>query len=231
VLMLDGKSKQSIAAEKTQLAQTKAKPTSLNALSKDKLVNQTLQAGVSTATWEAATHSGSSLGSTAIGQAAGSIFGGALGQRKQNPTLTFVWALASPASQTISTSNAPSFVVSIAGFPGVHPEEYAPLLVKLTPTPNNWRLVGATEGKQDAMGNSEIDWPVYSSFVEDQLPAQTKKLASGRWQISPANPLSAGEYAIVLRPVSKNKKFAGQEISANKGDGLLFNSVWSFAIK
>ena len=43
--------------------------------------------------------------------------------------------------------------------------------------------------------------------------------------------LAPGEYAVVLRPISKGKKFSGAEVVQNQGPGLLFNSAWSFTVK
>jgi hypothetical protein len=72
---------------------------------------------------------------------------------------------------------------------------------------------------------------VYSSFVEDRVPVQTKKIAAGLVQITPARPLAAGEYGIVLRPFSREARFSGADVARNQGAGLLFNSVWSFQVK
>lgn len=61
---------------------------------------------------------------------------------------------------------------------------YEPVLLKLEPTPNNFRLVGATEAKQDALQGSTADWGMYSSFVEERLPAQATKAAVGRLPVT-----------------------------------------------
>jgi hypothetical protein len=218
-----------LTAEKTQLAQTKTKPSSLTGLAGDSTLNQALQSGINTATWEALSHTGSLAGSTAVSQGTG-IFGSMMSRRKSG--VTYVWALPGPTS---SFTNVPAsggnFGVSFSGIAGVNPEEYEPVIVKLAPTPNNWRLVGATQGKEEVKSSSAFDWPVYSGFLEDRVPAETRKLGSGQYQISPSGTLSAGEYAIVLRPISKTKKFSGADVTSNHGDGMIFNSVWSFAVK
>jgi hypothetical protein len=72
---------------------------------------------------------------------------------------------------------------------------------------------------------------VYSSFTEDRVPVQAQKLSPGVWQITPAAPLAPGEYGLVLRPVSKSKKFSGGDVARNQGDGLIFNAAWSFVVK
>jgi hypothetical protein len=228
VALLQSGSRQAVETEKSQLAQTKSKATSLGGLASDGVLNQTLRAGVNTAVWEAWTHTGSTLGGTAISET-GSIVGGMMARRSSSK-VTYVWALPAPHSTT-QASTTPAFEVSVAGVAGVKADEYAPAIVKLAPTPNDWRLVGATEGKQDTMTNPALEWPVYSSFIEDRVPAQIKNLAPGSWQISVAGPLAPGEYGVVIRPLSRNKKFAGQDVGRSQGDGLLFNSVWSFAVK
>jgi len=63
------------------------------------------------------------------------------------------------------------------------------------------------------------------------VSVQSSKLANGNWQISPAAPLPKGQYGLVLRPLSRSKKFSGQKVGLNQGEGVLFNSVWTFGVK
>jgi len=42
--------------------------------------------------------------------------------------------------------------------------------------------------------------------------------------------LVPGEYGVVLRPLSKSKKFSGGDVARAQGEGLMFDSVWSFQI-
>jgi len=39
-----------------------------------------------------------------------------------------------------------------------------------------------------------------------------------------------GEYGLVLRPVSKGKKFSGGDVARAQGDGLMFDAIWTFQI-
>jgi hypothetical protein len=91
--------------------------------------------------------------------------------------------------------------------------------------------VGATQGKSDALAGTSLDWQMYSAFVEDRVAVHTKKIASGQVQVTPAGPLVPGEYGVVLRPFSKETKFSGADVAGNQGAGLLFNAVWSFAVR
>jgi len=228
VAVLKGTTPQPIPASKTQIAQTKTKATSLNALSTDNALGQAMQSVAMTAAQQAAYHSGSYTGASAIG-AAGGVMGGLMGHRK--PTVTNVWALPGQKSDLVLDSNQPSFEVHFANIPGVAADEYEPVLVKLAPSANNFRLVGATQAKQDVLESSTMDWEIYSSFIEERVGAQATKVSSGEYKLQTAAALPAGEYGVVLRPLNKSKKFSGSSVAQNSGEGLLFNSVWAFALK
>jgi hypothetical protein len=228
VTVLKGTTPQPIPVSKTQIAQTKTKATSLNALSTDNALGQAMQSVATTAAQQAAYRSGSYTGASAIG-AAGGVMGGLMGHRK--PTVTDVWALPGQKSDLVLDSNQPSFEVHFANIPGVVADEYEPALVKLAPSANNFRLVGATQAKQDVLESSTMDWEIYSSFIEERVGAQATKLSSGEYKLQAAAALPAGEYGVVLRPLNKSKKFSGSSVAQNSGEGLLFNSVWAFAVK
>ena len=228
VTVLEGTAQQPIPVSKTQIAQTKTKATSLNALSTDSALGQAMQTVAMTAAQEAAYRSGSYTGASAIG-AAGGVMGGLMGHRK--PTVTDVWALPGQKSDLVLDSNQPSFEIHFANIPGVVADEYEPALVKLAPSPNNFRLVGATQAKQDVLESSTMDWEIYSSFMEERVGAQATKVSSGEYKLQAAAALPAGEYGVVLRPLNKSKKFSGSSVAQNSGEGLLFNSVWAFAVK
>src|SRR5205807_2811395 len=176
VTVLKGTAQQPIPVSKTQIAQTKTKATSLNALSTDSALGQAMQTVAMSAAQEAAYRSGSYTGASAIG-AAGGVMGGLMGHRK--PTVTDVWALPGQKSDLVLDSNQPSFEVHFANIPGVVADEYEPALVKLAPSPNNFRLVGATQAKQDVLESSTMDWEIYSSFMEERVGAEATKASSG----------------------------------------------------
>ena len=228
VTVLKGTTQQPIPVSKTQIAQTKTKATSLNALSTDNALGQAMQSVAMTAAQEAAYRSGSYTGASALGAASG-VMGGLMGHRK--PTVTDVWALPGQKSDLVLDNNQPSFEVHFANIPGVVADEYEPALVKLAPSANNFRLVGATQAKQDVLESSTMDWEIYSSFMEERVGAQATKVSSGEYKLQAAAALPAGEYGVVLRPLNKSKKFSGSSVAQNSGEGLLFNSVWAFAVK
>lgn len=222
-----GESSQPLGLEKTQLAETKTKPSSMASLAGDSALTQAIQSGVGTATYSVASHVKSGTGSSTV-QQAGNIFSGMMAHRK--PEVTYVWGVPSPASGNILQTVTPSFTVNFAKTPGVNPDDFAPQIVRLTPAQNTCRIVGATRGKEDARSSDAADWQIYSSFLEERVAVNSQKVSPGVYQISPSSALLPGEYALVLRPVSKAKKFSGGEVARAQGDGLMFDAVWSFQI-
>jgi hypothetical protein len=224
---VQGKAAQPIALEKTELAQTKTKPSSMSSLAGDSALNQTMRAGVDTAAWDTATHVNSGVGSSAVYQG-GSVLSGMMARRK--PMMTYVWGVPGTASKTVLQTTTPSFTVDYANVMGANPDDFEPTIVKLTPAQNSFRIVGATQGKEDATSNSSADWEMYSSFLEDRVPVNAQKLKTGSYKLAAVSPLAPGEYAVVLRPLSKSKKFSGGDVARGQGDGLMFDSAFSFKI-
>jgi hypothetical protein len=225
-LMQSGSARE-LPLEKTQLATTKNKPSSMKSLAADSAVTQGMQAGINTASWDAASHMNSGVGGSAVEQAGG-IFSGVVSHR--TPTVTYVWGVPSAASTNVLQTVSPSFTVDFSRVIGVKGDDYAPAIVKLTPAQNTCRIVGATQGKADVRSSPAADWLVYSHFLEERVPTKAEKLGPGKYKVSPAAELQPGEYAIVLRPVSKDKKFSGGDVARAQGDGLMFDASWTFQI-
>jgi|SRR5215472_11663979 len=216
-----------LTLEKTQLATTKNKPSSMKSLAADSAVTQAMQAGINTATWDAATHINSGVGGSAV-QQAGGIFSGVISHR--TPTVTYVWGVPSPASTNVLQTVSPSFVMDFSRVIGVTVDDYAPALVKLTPAQNTCRIAGATQGKADVRSSPAADWQIYSHFLEEGVATQAEKLGPGKYKVSPASELQPGEYAVVLRPLTKDKKFSGGDVARAQGDGLMFDAIWTFQV-
>ena len=227
VAVLHNGAPQTLPLEKTQLAETKTKPQSLASLTGDSAVTQGMQAGVNDVAWDAATHMNSGIGGSAVEQAGG-IFGGMLGRRQ--PMVTYVWGVPGPTSANVLQTTTPKFAVNFANPPGVDPSEFAPEIVRLTPAQNTCRLAGATQGREDAGSREAADWKIYSSFVEDRVAANLQKTAPGEYQMTPQSPLYPGEYAVVLRPISKDEKVSGGDVARAQGPGLMFDILWSFQV-
>jgi hypothetical protein len=227
VAVLQEGSSQPLTLERSQLAQTKAKPTSMSSLASDSIVTQALQGGISTATYGVASKVASPVGGATV-QQAGGLFSSVLAHRK--PTVTYVWGVPNPSSGIVFQNYSPTFAVNFAGAPGINADDYEPAIVKLTPAQNTCRIVGATQGKEDAQASPAADWQIYSSFLEERVPAAAQKLKFGEYKLTPGSPLLPGEYGVVLRPVSKTKKFSGADVARGQGDGFVFGAVWSFQI-
>jgi hypothetical protein len=222
-----GSSTQELKLEKTQLAETKTKPSSMKNLAADSAVTQGIQAGVSTATYSVASHMGSGIGGSAM-QQAGGIFSGVMSHRA--PTVTYVWGVPGPNSTNVLQNAKPSFTVDFSRTIAVNADEYEPAIVKLTPAQNTCRIVGATQGKEDVRSTPAADWQMYSHFLEERIASTAQKLGAGNYKILTNSELAPGEYAVVLRPVSKDKKFSGGDVARAQGDGLMFDAVWTFQI-
>jgi|KBSSwiStaDraftv2_1062776.scaffolds.fasta_scaffold04966_8 hypothetical protein len=226
VTISDGGANNPLPLSKTQISQTKTKSASLTGLASDAALVSAFQGIALQAGASALYRNGSVIGGGMLGSAGG-MMSGFLARRK--PTVTEVWAIAGQKAETVASNN-PSFEVHFANIPGVNADEYEPVLIKLAPSAKNFRLVGATEAKQDVFESQALDWQVYSSFVEDRVAAQAKKSGLGRYELAPNAPLASGEYGIALRPLNKGKKFSASSVQQNSGDGMLFNSVWAFSV-
>ena len=222
-----GSAARELPLEKTQLATTKNKPSSMKSLAGASAVTQAMQAGVNTASWDAATHMNSAVAGSAV-QQAGSIFSGAIAHR--TPTVTYVWGVPGAASTNVLQTVSPSFLMDFSRVIGVKADDYAPVIVKLTPAQNTCRIAGATQGKADVRSSPAADWQVYSHFLEERVATKAEKLAPGKYKVSSASELQPGEYAVVLRPVAKEKKFSGGDVARAQGDGLMFDAAWTFQV-
>jgi hypothetical protein len=227
LMVAQGSSTQELKLEKTQLAETKTKPSSMKNLAADSAVTQAMQAGVNTVAWDTAAHINSPVGGQTV-QEAGTIFSGVLGHR--TPTVTYVWGVPGPASSNVLPSTKPSFTLNFSRAIGVNPDEYEPVIVKLTPAQNTCRIVGATQGKEDVRSTPAEDWQMYSHFLEERVAATSQKLGPGKYKIAANAELQPGEYGVALRPVSKGKKFSGGDVARAQGDGLMFDAIWTFRI-
>jgi len=222
-----GRNTQELHLEKTQLAETKTKPSSMKSLASDSVVTQAMQSGVNEAASTAAMHMNYGVGGQSV-QQAGSVFSSVMAHRQ--PKTTYVWGVPGPASANVLQSASPGFSIDFSRVVGVTPDDYAPAIVKLTPAQNTCRIIGGTQGKADARSSPAADWQIYSNFLEERVNSQVQKLAPGKYKISPASELAAGEYGVVLRPVSKAKNFSGGDVVRGQGDGLMFDAVWTFQI-
>ncbi|HWQ00101.1 MAG TPA: hypothetical protein VNK92_06485 [Vicinamibacterales bacterium] len=169
---------------------------------------------------------GAMLAAPALGLAGG--LGGMFGSG--TPTTTMVWALPGAAAAH-GLEPAATFEVEFAGIPGVDPDEFEPALVKLVPSRDNYRLVGAAKTKLGESGFPS------DRIVEERMPARLERLDRGRYRVAPAA-LPPGEYALVIRPVAeagkkKKKRKDGNALGdvMGGGEGQLLYLAWDFSVK
>jgi hypothetical protein len=121
---------------------------------------------------------------------------------------------------------SPLFELNYADIPGIDPDVFQPSIVKLVPTKDNWRLVGASDEEltqQSMMGGT----PPAKSVVEQRVPVTLVTLGRGHVKLSPEKPLDSGEYGIVLRPLNDaDKTDVGGPVQTQ-----LFYTVWDFGIR
>jgi hypothetical protein len=158
--------------------------------------------------------------------------------KSQQSSPTFVWGLPSHSSSTVAPSSSPAFDVQYAAAAGIDPDAFEPVLIKLTPTSSNWRLVGA--GSMIVGANGATALP---KITEDRTPVKSTRLAAGHVRLEPAMPLAPGEYAIVLRPVATQAAQSAQMPQALPSQNAqanmtaqaasmqqLFYAVWDFSV-
>jgi hypothetical protein len=137
----------------------------------------------------------------------GAILAGRIFAAHHKPTVTDVWPVPGPKSETVINNPRPSFEVHYENIPGINADECEPVPLQLESAPNNFQLVGATGAKQDALQSSTPDWGIYSSFVEERVSAQATKTAPGRYQLQASSALHLAEYAVALCPLMKIGNF------------------------
>ena len=100
-------------------------------------------------------------------------------------------------------TRTPSFEIEFSDIPGIDPDGYEPVIVKLIQTKDNWRLVETSKDKFDKHGND-----TRSTKTEGQVPVNVTSMGRGHLQVAPGSEL-AGEYGLVLHPRKDQKEFAG----------------------
>jgi hypothetical protein len=243
VVIVQGAQRQSLVVSHTQIVPTKTQASSLDGLASDGSLTQNLSS-VAQMLGKMGPMGGMGggmkpgSGMTSMLFMANPILGPAMmagtlfaKHKAASAPMTDVWAIPGVKSDTVIHEGQTMFEVQFDGIAGINPGEYEPALVRLEPSPSNFRLVGATTATPSEMQGSEANWDIYASFVEQRVATQATKVASGRYQLQATGGLAPGEYGVVLRPLNKAKKFSGSSVSQNVGDGLVFNCVWSFEVQ
>lgn len=149
------------------------------------------------------------------------------GMRPGAPSMAYFWGLPGRKSSREMTNLTPMFELSYGDIPGVDPDRYEPAVVKLYPTRDNYRLVGATQTKMDAKHMMSGGGPDNGKWVsEERWPTRLDKEERGFYVLHVDKPFEPGEYAVVLRP-AKHYKASASEFG---GGAQVFYSVWDFSV-
>jgi hypothetical protein len=148
--------------------------------------------------------------------------------RPGNEDRTAVWALAgSSASRRLGGRIA--FEIEYGDIPGVDPERYRPEIVRLVSTVDNYRLVAAA--KTDGSNKGVLP---HGPIVEEGVETDLMRLGRGRYRAAAKEPLGAGEYALVLRPMQQKEKHKKSEASLGEllggGTSQILYVAWDFRV-
>jgi hypothetical protein len=220
-------SKTSIPASSPTIIQTKAKGDSVPALLADSAVRDIASDAIISAAARSVLAAPGIASLPIIGMAGMAVlslpkvFGG-------EPTYTFVYALGGRRAPSVVSTASPHFEVVFSDVVGANPDEFEPVLVKISPTDNNWRLIGAQKAKAKQFQSND---PSELNFIEERIPISVTKLERGRVVVTPQQqPLAPGEYGLVLRPASRARKVSLKGIASRQGEGLLLGLVWDFSV-
>ncbi|HSG65601.1 MAG TPA: hypothetical protein VLD39_11400, partial [Gammaproteobacteria bacterium] len=121
--------------------------------------------------------------------------------RSDDPTVTAVWALTGTSAPR-TLSGAIELMVDFNDIPGVNPDLYRPIVTRLVPTHDNFRLVGAARTKV-----SDLDKGVPTEqIIEEPVAAEITPLGRGHFRIALPDDLPPAEYALVLRPTIEGRQ-------------------------
>lgn len=149
------------------------------------------------------------------------------GMRPGAPSMTYVWGLPGRKSARELLNTDPIFELNYGDIPGVDPDAFEPVIVKLAQTPDNYRLVGATKTKLNMRNMMASSGPENGKWlVEDRWPTRVYKEDRGFYVLRVDQQLAPGEYAVVLRPVKGYKA----KPSGLGGHAQVFYCVWDFSV-
>jgi hypothetical protein len=91
------------------------------------------------------------------------------------------------------------------------------------------RIIAAAHGRADERTRGDADWDLFGRELRQDVVRTTVEPMESGIRLRPAVALNSGEYAVVIRPLSK-KKIAGASALSGDGDGRLLMLAWRFAI-
>lgn len=122
---------------------------------------------------------------------------GAIHHTSKPASTTVALALPGAHAAAAAPVASPIFDIQYGNVTGLNPDEYQPALVQLTPSTNNFRLIGARQVAPQANGAIQ-----QSAITEKRMDVKSSQLDRGHVTLQPSAPLPPGEYAIVMRSVA-----------------------------
>jgi hypothetical protein len=144
--------------------------------------------------------------------------------------VTWLWVAEAGTPAPALDDRQPRFIVSFADVPDLAPEDLTAGIVRLTPAADGRRLVGAVPGRADHASRTDDDWDVMDDLVHDDIAVIVVTLEPGTLNVQPREELPPGEYAVVVRPSSRDD-LAGADVLSDRREGAVFGVVWMFAVK
>ena len=140
------------------------------------------------------------------------------------PNVGRTWALPGRNSAFTVRTSLPQFEVEFGDIPGVDPDSYEPVLLRLVQTKDNWRMVSTSKDKFDKHGNDTRSDKIKP---EEKVAVTINSLGRGHIIVAPVAALPAGEYGLILHPKKSEKEYAG---ITNANADAIFYSVWDFSL-
>jgi len=145
-----------------------------------------------------------------------------------NVTLHMIYFL--PDAPASVAPAAAAFEVSIVGVPWADPAHITPVIIRL----------GSKNGHDHVFGSQASHTSVFTGantadpLADDRVPATVEVIAKGRFRITPAQPLSSGEYGVALRdpdikPVTYNSSQANSATDVSQQQ-MYQGYVWAFNV-
>jgi hypothetical protein len=152
----------------------------------------------------------------------------------RNPATTVAWTWLVPKGAFPVLGSAQPVITAIyTDLPHEPVTQFVPLLIRLSPAGPDWLLAAVARGRADASVRAETDWSYDGAEESVVRSAILQASAPGIMKLRLTEPLTPGDYAVVLRP-NTPRTFSGLHVFAGPAfdadEAVVFGSVWPFHI-
>lgn len=144
--------------------------------------------------------------------------------------ISYVWVIDTVTGAREVADTKPAIVVQYRDAAGMSPEDFSPAIVRLIGTPSGPRVVSALRGRLDQGTRAQAEWDIATNQKVELVRATTEITDRGVAKLTVTEPLTPGEYAVIMRPTG-NKKFAGTSVLAAAEEGRFFSIAWAFVVR